>query len=195
MYSYHFIYRITNRINGHYYIGIHSTNDIDDGYMGSGTLMKSALRKYGVKAFDRSIIEICETREQALKKESEFVTLNLLKDKNCYNLVLGGGGIKSRPIYSDKAEQVVVIPKAVIPFDRKYEYKVDLLRPVHVKNPQILTQFGKAFWDIITGNTILEIITSLYNDITGNGSHLRRAGGFILSLPYRCCLALQLAEN
>lgn len=174
---YHFIYKITNKVNGHYYIGIHSTNNIDDGYMGSGTLMKCALRKYGVDCFEREIIEHLETRQQLFQKEAELVTLGLLKDRNCYNLVLGGGRI-SKPIYSDKAEQLSFAPKFVKPFDDNYEYKIDLLKPVCVQNPEVLSAFGKAFWDIITGQTILEIITDLYNDATGN----RLANKYILLL-------------
>ena len=38
---YHYFYKIKNRINGHYYYGVHSTSDIDDGYMGSGKRLKT----------------------------------------------------------------------------------------------------------------------------------------------------------
>jgi len=32
----HIIYQITNKVNNKIYIGLHSTKDINDGYMGSG---------------------------------------------------------------------------------------------------------------------------------------------------------------
>ena len=35
-FQYHFVYQTTNTINNKIYIGIHSTNDINDGYQGSG---------------------------------------------------------------------------------------------------------------------------------------------------------------
>ena len=40
--QYHYFYKIENIINGFYYYGIHSTNNLNDGYMGSGRKLKRA---------------------------------------------------------------------------------------------------------------------------------------------------------
>ncbi len=50
------IYKTTNLINGKIYVGYHNT-DINDGYLGSGTIFSKALKKYGKKNFVREVLE------------------------------------------------------------------------------------------------------------------------------------------
>ena len=86
----HYIYQITNNINGKFYRGIHTTNNIDDGYMGSGSNMKYALKKYGKDAFTKTILCYAESRADALELESLAVTQEDVDNPKCYNLVPGG---------------------------------------------------------------------------------------------------------
>jgi hypothetical protein len=86
------IYKITNHINGKYYIGAHETFNIDDGYFGSGLNIKKAIEKYGIENFTREILFIFDNRESMYEMERTLVTENLVKDKNCYNAKLGGHG-------------------------------------------------------------------------------------------------------
>jgi len=61
------IYKMTNLINGKIYVG--QTRRCNVNYLGSGILLTRSIEKYGISAFDREIIEICESAEELDKKE------------------------------------------------------------------------------------------------------------------------------
>lgn len=87
---YHYFYKITNKLNQHFYFGIHSTKNLNDGYMGSGTRLHCAYKKYGMEFFEKEIIAFFDSREDASRYESEIVNESLLEDSSCYNIRLGG---------------------------------------------------------------------------------------------------------
>jgi len=89
---YHYIYKTVNLKNNKYYIGIHSTNNLDDGYLGSGTYLKNAIKKYGKKNFECNIISFYDNRKELKKAEYVIVNQDILRDKNCMNLKRGGTG-------------------------------------------------------------------------------------------------------
>ena len=88
--KYHYFYKITNLINNKFYYGIHSTYNLNDGYMGSGSLINKAKKKYGCENFKKEILEFFETRDELKEKERIIVNSQLLLDKDCYNLSEGG---------------------------------------------------------------------------------------------------------
>lgn len=90
--KYYFIYKITNMLSGRYYIGMHSTNNMDDGYLGSGNRLRLAIRKHGKLNFKREILEFCESSEELKKREKEIITLDEIAKDDCMNLVVGGEG-------------------------------------------------------------------------------------------------------
>lgn len=90
--KYHFIYKTTNILSGRYYIGMHSTDDLEDGYLGSGNRLRLAVRKHGKENFKREILEFCENREKLTLREKDIVNLDELSKKECMNLKVGGEG-------------------------------------------------------------------------------------------------------
>ena len=83
------IYKITNKINGKWYIGKH--NGADPTYFGSGKLLTQAVKKYGRENFERVILEEVDgdlnAREQYWIDQTNAVT-----DPMSYNLAKGGEG-------------------------------------------------------------------------------------------------------
>ena len=90
--KFHFTYRTTNLINNRYYLGMHSTNRIDDGYLGSGKRLYYELNKYGRNNFKFEILEQFDSREQLVQAEISLITEQDLKNQNCLNLKQGGSG-------------------------------------------------------------------------------------------------------
>ena len=95
--KFHFIYKTTNILNNKFYIGMHSTTNLKDGYVGSGTHLRHAIRKYGVANFKFEIIEWCDNREKLIQREKEIITEEYINDVNCYNIKPGGlGGFNNK---------------------------------------------------------------------------------------------------
>jgi hypothetical protein len=78
--KFHFIYKTTCLINGKYYIGMHSTNELNDGYIGSGKRLWYSVRKYGKENFKCEILEFLPDRELLAVRERELVNEEILKD-------------------------------------------------------------------------------------------------------------------
>ena len=89
---YYTIYRVTNIINGKTYTGMHKTNNLNDGYMGSGKLIKRAISKYGTENFKKEILFVFDNEDEMNAKESELVTEEFVKEDTNYNLCPGGKG-------------------------------------------------------------------------------------------------------
>ena len=90
--KYHIIYKTTNMVNKKIYIGAHSTDSLDDGYLGSGYNITESIKKYGRQNFERTILHIFTNPEEMFAKEKEIVCKDFLKQKNVYNIVEGGNG-------------------------------------------------------------------------------------------------------
>lgn len=92
--QYHYVYKTVCITTGHFYYGIHSTNNLNDSYIGSGIKFLNYVRKYGWENFSKQIVQFVPTRELAFEIEKTLLTEAILKDKMCLNLIEGGRGDK-----------------------------------------------------------------------------------------------------
>jgi len=98
---FYIVYKTVNLVNDKYYIGVHKTKNLNDGYMGCGhikgrklrsdldTKLYRAFKKYGDDNFKTEILHVFESYSEALAKESEIVDIT---DHLCYNSKRGGIG-------------------------------------------------------------------------------------------------------
>ncbi|AKU44804.1 homing endonuclease [Klebsiella phage Miro] len=104
----HIIYKITNTINNKIYVGAHSTEDINDSYMGSGIAIKKAQKKYGMKHFIKEILHVFDTREEMYEKEREIVDIEFINRPDTYNAGIGGKGAPMALIgWSDEQRKLI----------------------------------------------------------------------------------------
>jgi len=90
-YSYYFIYLTKNIVNNKCYIGWHATNNVNDGYTGSGRLLKYSIDKYGEDKHITGIIEYC-SKDNVLEKEKYWIKEKNTQVPKGYNLTGGGDG-------------------------------------------------------------------------------------------------------
>ena len=109
----HYVYEITNLVNGKKYIGKRSCKcPIEkDKYMGSGKKLKEAFIKYGIQNFEKRILFICKDELDALYKEIEVIyKTDACKSNDYYNISIGGGIISSNK-NKNKNNRWVVSPE------------------------------------------------------------------------------------
>ncbi len=87
--KFHYVYKII-REDGAYYIGLHSTDDLNDGYFGSGQRLWHSIKKHGKEKHSKEILEFLPSRKEAKDREFQLVNAQTLKDPWCLNLRVGG---------------------------------------------------------------------------------------------------------
>lgn len=121
------IYRTTNVVNNHYYIGRHETKILEDGYLGSGVLLKEALEFFGKDNFHREIIAFCEDHKSLVELEKNLVTWDVVLDPMSYNNSLGGRGGKL----------------VLDPLHPKYRETIDKIQRANLSNRNFFSQKAK----------------------------------------------------
>lgn len=91
---YGYVYKTTNTINGKIYIGQKaSSNFLSNDYLGSGKILKAAIKKYGRDAFTVECLELCRDKTHLDMVEKRYITQ--FNSTDCtigYNIACGGQG-------------------------------------------------------------------------------------------------------
>ena len=99
-----FLYVTVNKCNGKSYIGVKHFNKTGskwDEYLGSGKILKQAIKKYGKESFYKIIVQIVKTEDELFNIEKEIIKINkAVKNENFYNISNGGHGGDSFSGYS-----------------------------------------------------------------------------------------------
>jgi len=84
------VYKITNKVNQKIYVGCHKTDDLDDGYMGSGKPIKRAIEKYGIDNFKKEILKIFDNQKDAEEYEAQLVNKDFTLREDTYDVGIAG---------------------------------------------------------------------------------------------------------
>jgi group I intron endonuclease len=145
------IYKTTNLINGNFYIGQDSKNNPN--YLGSGTLLNKAIKKYGKENFVKEIIECCNSKQQLNEREIFWI----LELKPIYNIAIGGSGgdtYTNNPNYDLIIEKLKKRPGRVWTEEEKDRQRGDNnpAKRADIRNKIRLMKLGKPRLDLIGDN-------------------------------------------
>lgn len=115
----HFVYETVNIITGKLYRGVHSTNNVNDGYIGCGIRNESsakreflikknspfvkAVNKHGYVNFKRTILEYFDSQSEAFEAEKNtYVNHDWVRRNDTYNAKIGGLGGDTFSLQSDE---------------------------------------------------------------------------------------------
>ncbi len=89
------IYPLRGSLAGKYYIGQHRTKNLNDGYAGSGTILRNYYKAHGCvegETYNKEIIQFCSSIAELNRVEKAMVADLYDTDPNCINLIAGGRG-------------------------------------------------------------------------------------------------------
>lgn len=105
--KHHFIYKTICKVTGKYYIGMHSTDDLGDRYLGSGSYLSRSIKKHGRENHICEILEFHPDRKMLREREAELVTSDLVENQMCMNLRLGGdNGAYGRTLSEETRQKI-----------------------------------------------------------------------------------------
>jgi len=132
--TYYLIYKITNNLNGKFYIGQHKTENINDGYMGSGLNIRRAIIKYGIENFTKEILYFCTDLLTMNMVEEMLVNEEFIAREDTYNIALGGRGGKYGIVTEETRKRMSVSQKKRI------------RKPMSIETREMMSESAKRRW-------------------------------------------------
>lgn len=118
------IYKVTNTVNGHIYIGQTKTalgkrwsKHCSDARSGAGWVLAAAIRKYGHEAFTLDVVEECADKDALNAAEIAWI----LKLQPLYNVCGGGGSLGS---HSDETKAKISLRLKGKPFSEAHKQNI-----------------------------------------------------------------------
>jgi len=149
--KYHTVYKVTDPISGKYYIGKHTTTNLNDSYKGSGDwIRKGNINKEKLK---KEILCIVESEEEAYEMEEKIVSKHLNNTFNM-NKMIGGFGFDSRPKSEEHKRKIGLSNKkpktgkallaCINNFKKASEINKGKKRPKKTK--ELISKANKKYW-------------------------------------------------
>lgn len=144
--KYQFIYLTTNKTNNKKYVGFHSTNNLNDGYIGSGKILKKSIKKYGRENFSFEILEFCNDRSWQ-KKEIYWIEelKSLIPDG--YNITKGGQGSLGRKFSEESIKKISNSKRGQlsgIPLSESHKNKIRLGNKGQIRSVETCKRIGES---------------------------------------------------
>jgi hypothetical protein len=160
--KHNYLYKVTCNLDNTIYIGVHSTNNLNDGYKGSGTLLKRKVAKHGWENFTKEVLHDYPTRKEMLNAEKEYVNDSFLKLEHVMNLVAGGGGWQTPLATKGKRGYTLRNPRRYTMYDAEYVYKLNLrCKEFKVYGGEIAEMIGKHLINEIP--FLFKYLNEMYN--------------------------------
>lgn len=160
-FKYRYVYKITclkGSLSGHYYFGQHKTNNLNDGYTGSGIKITNYFKHYSKvdgETYIKEIIGFYNSDDELNNAEYQFIGDKYFTDPLCLNLCAGGNvctpSLETRQKISKKIkglkrseEQIEKIKKAAKKRFLDYPYLYDIVKENGIKNINKLVSYTKT---------------------------------------------------
>lgn len=104
-----YIYLTRNDINDKIYVGKRQKSTFQKSYIGSGTVLRLAVEKYGKEHFSSTVLEWCNDKETLCKAERRWIKFYREQGCKMYNITCGGeGGFPSWRLYSEEKQKEIL---------------------------------------------------------------------------------------